>query len=94
MFPAVLTVLIRDSNGGGGVLESLLRTVGNILTSIFLGLLVEGSACFPCSSRIPSHLGITRAPFLVLGSFIRNLRPQKEKKGPVGDLLGGSWVNL
>ena len=37
-------------------------------------------------SRMPSNLGIKRAPFLVLTNFIRNLRLQKGKKGPLGGL--------
>ena len=36
---------------------------------------------------MPSNLGIEWAPFLVLGNFIRNLRLQKGKKGPLGGLV-------
>ena len=37
---------------------------------------------------MPNNLGIEKAPFLVLGSFIRNLglRTTKRKKGPLGGL--------
>ena len=37
-------------------------------------------------TRMPSNLGIQRAPFLILGNFIRNLGLQKRKKGPLGGL--------
>ena len=40
-------------------------------------------------SGMPSNVGIKRAPFLVLGNFMRNLRLQKGKKG---GLLGGRDV--
>ena len=33
---------------------------------------------------MPSSLGIKRAPFLVLGNFIRNLGLQKGNKGTTG----------
>ena len=37
---------------------------------------------------MPSNLGIKRAPFLVLGNFIRNLGLEKGKKGPLKGLVG------
>ena len=37
-------------------------------------------------SRMPSNLGIERAPLLVLGNFIRKRRLQKSKKGPLRGL--------
>ena len=40
---------------------------------------------------MPSNLGIEWAPFLVLGNFIRNLRLQKGKKGPLGGLVEHSY---
>ena len=38
-------------------------------------------------TRIPHNQGITRAPFLLNGSFIRNLKLQKRVKGPTGQTL-------
>ena len=43
---------------------------------------------------MPSNLGIKRAPFLILGSFTRNLRPEKGEKGPLGDLVRAWGLGL
>ena len=49
--------------------------------------LAKPNSIFPrpeCYSRMPSNLGINRAPFLVLGNFIRNLGLQKGNEGTTG----------
>ena len=38
-------------------------------------------------TRMPNNLGMQKAPFLVLGNFIRSLGLQKGKKGPLGNLV-------
>ena len=51
---------------------------------------VEANLCEPSKlicrwlSRMPSNLGTKRAPFLVLGNFIRNLGLQKGNEGTTG----------
>ena len=79
-----------EGDGGPKVADpdrKLILATSLLFDSCLQNSRVEGFG-LSLAARMPSNLGIERAPFLVLGNFIRNLGLEKGKKGPLKGLVG------